>query len=392
MLRGSIRLGRVAGIEIRAHWSLLATLGLLSWLLAGAILPARISGPSPAQFWIAGVAAAVGLLVSLLAHELAHSVVAGRYGVGVDGITLWLLGGVSELRDEPPNPKADLRIALAGPLTSVGIGVVALAAASFLGPPVPELVTATIGWLGATNLVLAVFNLLPGAPLDGGRVVRAVLWRRTGDRLAAASGAARSGRAVGLALILLGAAETLALGSAGGLWLMLLGWFLRTAANAELANASLRHQLGDTRIGDVMTPSPVAAPARWSVAQLLAVAARGSHHRVFPVVDDGHRPTGVVSLSDLTPVPEGERTVVAVADRARPLPAAARVPADASLAEVASRVLLRPGLDLVAVVSGERLVGIVTATDLVRACDRSALGLPIRRTPPPDEQTRPGSP
>lgn len=105
MLRGSIRLGRVAGIEIRAHWSLLATLGLLSWLLAGAILPARISGPSPAQFWIAGVAAAVGLLVSLLAHELAHSVVAGRYGVGVDGITLWLLGGVSELRDEPRTRK-----------------------------------------------------------------------------------------------------------------------------------------------------------------------------------------------------------------------------------------------------------------------------------------------
>jgi len=368
MLRSAMPIGRIAGIKIYVHWSLVVTLTLMAWLLASNVLPSQSSDASAALNWLTGIATAAALLLSLLAHELAHSIVAKRSGVRVDRVTLWLLGGVSELLDEPPNPKADLRIAAAGPITSFAIGLAALGTAGSLTSFASPLLITAIAWLGATNIVLGMFNLLPGAPLDGGRVLRAILWRRSGDRLKAATSAARSGRAVGLALVIVGIAETLALGSAGGLWLMLLGWFLRNSANAELADASTRHQLGDIRIRDAMTASPVALLADSTVQDALDTVIRHSHHRVFPVIDPAGRPLAVVALSDLTRVPTRDRGNVSISSV---------VDGNELLATTAARAILRPGVDLIAVLDNGRLAGIVTSTDLIRACDRSALGLPV---------------
>ncbi|MFC0449251.1 site-2 protease family protein [Rhodococcus jostii] len=240
MLRGAVPVGRIAGIRISVHWSLIATVALLASLLSLSILPLQFGGQPTLHHWLIGTATAACFLLTLAAHEFAHCVVARRHGVAVERVTLWLLGGMSELREEPPDPRAEFGIALAGPVTSLLIGACALVFAAAVEPVAGPLVTAAVVWLGTANLILAVFNMLPGAPLDGGRVLRSVLWRRSGDRLAATAAAARSGRVVGLLLILLGVAEAILLGSASGLWLMLLGWFLRTAANAELMTASTR--------------------------------------------------------------------------------------------------------------------------------------------------------
>ncbi|MGY4103075.1 site-2 protease family protein [Nocardia sp. R16R-3T] len=377
MLRATIPLGRVAGIRIGANWSTLVTLGLFTYLLGRSLADAH--GNSVAVWLVAG-AGAVGLFVSLLSHELAHSIIARRSGTRVEVVVLWLLGGVSELADEPKDPRSDLRIAVAGPLTSFVLGAGFLGVAAVIGAvvsgPVPEM----LGWLGAMNVMLAIFNLLPGAPLDGGRVLRALIWRRTGDRLRASTVAARSGRIVGLGLMILGGVELLVVGAGGGLWLMLLGWFLYSAANVELTAAGLRHRLGDTRIRDVMTEHPLSVPATWSVADLLRSQIVHSDHRVFPVIDQTGRPIGELALSDLTALSATARETTAVRGVARPLPPTARVSGDELLATVASQVVLRPDFGVVTVIDPHgRLIGVVTATDLTLAVQRSALGLPARR-------------
>ncbi|WP_324193701.1 site-2 protease family protein [Nocardia otitidiscaviarum] len=374
-MRSTIPLGQVAGIRIGANWSVLVTIALFTWVLGGFLTDTA----STAVVWTVAVLGALALIACLLAHELAHSIVARRSGIRVEGIVLWLLGGVSELGDEPGDARTDLRVALAGPLTSLGLAVVAFAGATvsaLLAPDGP--VTAALVWLASVNAVLGVFNLLPGAPLDGGRVLRAVLWWRSGDRLRAATAAARSGQTLGTVLMLVGVAELLLFGHLGGLWLILLGWFLNSAANAELAIAGLRHRLGDSLVGDVMTSAPMAVPAEWTVAELLRSDAPRTGHRVFPVVEPGGRPVGVLAWADLVAAPERTRDGTHLRDLARELPSTAIVRPDARLADVASHTVLRPNLDAVAVVDADgRLTGLVTATDMVLACQRSALGLPV---------------
>ena len=193
-MREPVRFGKVAGIPVGAHWSVLVVLLLVAEGMAMVVLPELVPDHSPVAYWLAGLLTALIFLGSLLAHELAHALVARTYGLSVQRITLWMLGGVSLLGGEPPTPRADLRVALAGPLASVAVAVgsAALAmAGQVLGAP--DLAVATAAWLATMNAVLSVFNLLPGAPLDGGRVLRAFLWRRLGDRDRAEIAAARSG-------------------------------------------------------------------------------------------------------------------------------------------------------------------------------------------------------
>jgi Zn-dependent protease len=195
-MKQTVPLGRVAGIPVGMHWSVLVMVIMIGWLLGVQILPGTTPGQPAAVYWAVAVPCAVTFMAALLAHELAHSLVARRHGVPVTSITLWALGGISELGGEPPTARADLRIAAAGPATSLAAGLIfgGLAAAVRAGGG-PGIAVAALGWLAAVNVLLAAFNLLPGAPLDGGRILRAVLWRRTGDRMRAAQSAAAAGRA-----------------------------------------------------------------------------------------------------------------------------------------------------------------------------------------------------
>jgi len=220
--------------------------------------------------------------------------VARRNGVGVASITLWMLGGVAELDGDPPSAGADLRIALAGPAASLVAAALLFGAGAGIGAAGgPGVAVAAATWLAVMNAILAVFNLLPGAPLDGGRVLRAVLWRHYGDRERAERGAARAGRVLGAALIGLGIGELLAFRSFSGLWLMLIGWFLITAAVAEEKAAAAKTALAGVRVADVMTPHPELAGGWETVGEFIGRAAARSRQDAFPVVGPGGDLAGV---------------------------------------------------------------------------------------------------
>lgn len=254
-LRESIRLGRFAGVPIGLHWSVAVIVALLTISLSGTILPDYAPGYGSVNYLMVAVMTGGLFIASIAAHELGHSVVAVRNGVGVRGITLFALGGVARLDGEAPDAGAAARIAAAGPAVSVAIGLATLAVAeglSVLGGP--ALAVAGVAWLGLINLVLAVFNLLPALPLDGGRLLQALLWKRSGDRDQATITAATVGRYGGWGLVLLGLWQTFQGGF--GLWTMVIGGFLIMTARTEELRARIARRVG--RSG----PNPWGDPGR----------------------------------------------------------------------------------------------------------------------------------
>src|SRR6266540_6005079 len=247
-MRQTITLGRVAGIRLGLNGGAVVIVVLLAAGLAFGRLPAVHPGQSPVVYLTAGLVAAVLFLASILAHELAHALVARANGVEVEAITLWLLGGVAELRNEPKTPGAEFAIAVVGPVTSGVVGGLFGAVAFGLSSAeAGGIAVAVASYLAVTNVALAVFNLVPAAPLDGGRVLRAAVWRWTGDRTKASVVAARAGRIFGFVLIAAGVAQILLLGGFGGWWWLLLGWFIVQAATAEEARARIGRQLHGAR-------------------------------------------------------------------------------------------------------------------------------------------------
>ncbi|MCU1428699.1 MAG: rip3 [Actinomycetia bacterium] len=261
-MTSTFRLGKIAGIPIGVHWSIVVVAALLTTSLAGSLLPSVLPG-AHGSYWAAAILAAGLFFASILAHELSHALVARHYGQKVEDITLWLLGGVSRLGSESPSPRAELLVALAGPGMSLALG------GAFFG--VGELVRTLAGtstllsvvliWLGAINVILGVFNLLPGSPLDGGRVVSALLWMRNHDHRQAQIGAARAGRVVGAILIALGLMNLLFGIGVGTLWTAFVGWFIFEASVAEERAARASRALDGRRVRDVMTANPPEAPA-----------------------------------------------------------------------------------------------------------------------------------
>ena len=222
-MRQTVRLGRLAGVDIGVHWTVLVVVLLLALGLSTNVLPIAAPGFVTLAYVSWAFVVAVLFFACLLAHELAHVLVARRFGVKAKRVTLWLLGGVSELDSDPPTPKADLLVAGAGPLTSLvlgGIGTGAAFGAGALG--LPRLVVVALSWLAGVNLIIGVFNLLPGAPLDGGRILRAILWRFRGDRLKAGVAADRAGAGLGLVLAGVGLVQILFTRELTGLWQRLL--------------------------------------------------------------------------------------------------------------------------------------------------------------------------
>jgi Zn-dependent protease len=372
-MRQTVPLGRVAGIRVGMHWSVLVMVVLIGWVLRAQVLPAMTAHQPAAAYWAVAVSCAALFMAALLAHELAHSLVARRCGVPVTSITLWALGGISELGGQPPTAQADLRIAVAGPVTSLGAGLVfgALAAAVRAGGG-PALAVAALAWLAAMNILLAVFNLLPGAPLDGGRILRAFLWRRHGNRVRAAQSAAAAGRVLGAALIALGAAEVLLWADIGGLWLALIGMFVISAAAAEATAETAAAALAGMRAGDVMTADPDIGGTWMSVSDFIDRIALNSAQIAFPVIGPGGSLAGATGLSRLARVPPASRAATTLGQIMTPVPPAYLATPD----DPAAPLLGRPPLadDLAAIViSNGTIAGIVTITRLRQIIRREAL-------------------
>ncbi|HJT02257.1 MAG TPA: site-2 protease family protein [Pseudonocardiaceae bacterium] len=369
-MRSTIPLGRVARIPVGMHWSALIGMVLLGQLVALTMLPSTAPGLSAAAYWLAGGLAALGLGGSLLTHELAHAIVARRAGLGVRRITLWLLGGVSELVGQPSEPRAEVRIALVGPLTSLGLGgLFSAATVAAHGLAVPTAVVPTLSWLASMNILLGVFNLLPGTPLDGGRVLHGLLWRHTGDRERATRAAATSGQVLGA--LLAGTGVLLALhGRLDGLWLLLVGWFLSGSASAERAATIVAERLAGLRVADVMSAPPAVASGWWTVQAFIdrLLNEPGRRYREFPVVDIDGRLAGVVSIADLTRCSPAERRNVPVRQLARPLADELVLSPDLPLEQVLQRAPILGGA-LAAVVADGHVAGVLTSTDIARAVE-----------------------
>jgi Zn-dependent protease/CBS domain-containing protein len=363
----SLRLGAVDGVEIRVDWSILVIFWLLLWSLASAGLPELASGYRTAEYWAAAAATTVAFFASLLAHELSHCVAARRQGLHVRDVTLWLLGGVSTIEEEPKTPSGDLRIAIAGPAASVAFGVASFAAAAlFSATDLPPLLVACAVWLGSVNLLLALFNLVPAAPLDGGRVLRAVRWRQTGDRTIAAIDAARAGRVFGFILVALGFLEFLLGTDVSGLWFVLLGWFLISASRAEEMQVRLHHDLGTTRVSDLMTAEPITVRENMTVDEVLHEYVLARHCSTFPVLDDAGHLTGLVTLGRLRSVLPQQRTTTPVATIAWPFAELTIADPDELIVDVLRRGAAG-GDGRIVVCRGDALIGIVSPTDIARA-------------------------
>lgn len=367
-MRQTVPLGRIAGIPIGASWSAIITLAIVIDLLATSALPAAVPRQHLALYWGVGAVAAVAFLASLLIHELAHALVARRDGIRIRSVTLWMLGGVTQLDGNPDTPRADLLIALAGPAASLLTGAVFLgAAAASSAAGGPRVATAALMWLALMNGVLAAFNLLPGAPLDGGRVLRAALWHHWADRQRAERGAASAGRVIGTVLTILGVVEVLLTRDlVGGLWLVLLGWFMTSAAAAEQGAAAARALLAGVRVADVMTPDPDLAPAWLTAAEFIGQLGMRSGQTAFPVIGPGGGLTGIVTVARLSGVPVHSRADVRLGQLGVPVPEEYRVdPADPA-ALLLGRAPL--GGAVVAVVEEDgRIIGLVTAENMQQA-------------------------
>jgi Zn-dependent protease len=349
----------VAGFEIRVDPSWLVLAVLVVWSLASGWFPEVLPELGRWGLLAVSVLAAAGLFASLVAHELAHSVVARRLGLGVGGITLFLFGGVAELESEPRDPGSELRIALAGPAMS-------LALAAVLGPlatlPLPDVASAVIGYLAVANLVLGLFNLLPAFPLDGGRALRAVLWRRSGDLVAATRRAGRPAAVIAAGLMGLGALALFSGDLVGGLWAMLIGLFLFGARSATTRQLELRAALGGRTVATIMTPDPVVAGPEVTIAQLVDQIMLDRGVSFVPIVESG-RLLGYVDAAMVRGIERGNWGGVRAGDILEPVDGAEIAP------EMQTQALLErvtgTGRHKYVVTRDGALLGVVTLSDLM---------------------------
>lgn len=300
MSRHGIPIGRLFGISIDLDYSWFLILALLTWMLAASYYPTEFPGWTEAAYWGIGFATAILLFVSVLVHELAHSVVAQRYGIPVPRITLFLFGGVSQIATEPSNAASEFWIAIAGPITSLAIAAIGWEIEPlFVGQ---QLIFALIRYLWLLNLILALFNLIPGFPLDGGRVLRALIWRSTKNYHRATVAAGMSGRFFGFLLIFVGIWQALTGDIVGGIWIAVIGWFLESAAGSQLQQESVRSMLGGHTVADAMQRDFPHITGDISVQELVEqYLMHANAHAVVVTAPDAT--TGVIGLSTIRNIP-----------------------------------------------------------------------------------------
>lgn len=338
------RIGRFAGIDIKVHWSVLLIAVVLANMLG------RQIGYGPAAVGVAG------FMISILAHEFGHALTARRYGVDTESIQLWALGGVARLDREAPSAKAEGWIAVAGPLVSAGLGGGLLAIWYLVvGGSSSDHYVALLGWLGVINGILAVFNMLPGAPLDGGRLVKAVRWAMHGDKYRATREASSAG--VVIAALVGGVGVALLFRGSGGMWLMITGAFIWANAKAESAAADYAETLDGVKVGDLTWYGIAAAGTDMDADTLLWQRRRLGAAGGVSITDDDGRPLGVALEHEMWAVPADERPWMMLTQMMVPLDRTTRATADDELSSLLPR--LNPIRPVVTVWDGDRMVGMI---------------------------------
>lgn len=360
-----ITLFRLFGFDVRIDLSWLIIVVLITWSLARGVFPARLPGLSEATYWWMGIAGAFGLFFSVVVHEFSHSLVARRFGIPMRGITLFIFGGVAEMEEEPPSARAEFFMTIAGPLASIAIGLVAYGFAVWArraGWPAP--VSGLLAYLWPLNLLLAGFNLLPAFPLDGGRVLRSILWVRTGRLRWATRIASRIGSGFGFLLIALGIVYLVRGDLFGGIWWALIGLFLRNASQVSYQSLLMRQVLQGEPARRFMKPDPITVPPSLPVDEFVENYVYRQHFQMYPVVEEG-RLLGCVTARKVKEVPRQEwagRTVNELAASCSP---ENTISPDADSTEALS-LMNRTGNSRLMVVEDGRLVGILTLKDLLQ--------------------------
>ena len=360
-MKNSWRLMRVAGIDIGIHYTWILIFVLLSWSLAQGFFPQLYPGWDTITYWITGVLAALLLFGSVLIHELAHSLVARARGMTVTSITLFIFGGVSNLEEEPEKPKVELAMSIVGPLASLALAGIFWGLVQLVedqqSPP-----GGMLTYLALVNAILAAFNLLPGFPLDGGRVLRSIIWDRTGSLVKATNIAATVGRFMGWALIAFGLFQIFAGNFIGGIWLAFIGWFLSSSADASRREITLREQLSGVRVRELMTTNPTGISPDTTVAELVSNVFRKQHGRAVPVCQND-QVLGIVTVTDVKELPQekwGETEVREIMTRE---PLYSVTPEDDL--DTALRLITKHDINQLVVTQGGRCAGLLSRAEIL---------------------------
>jgi Zn-dependent protease/predicted transcriptional regulator len=360
-----IRLVKIAGIQIDIDYSWLVVFALVLWSLAAGYFPEQYPGHAESQYWIVGAVATLLFFSSVLFHELCHAIMGNRLGEKIDRITLFIFGGMAHLTGEPKSAGDEFKIAAVGPLSSLVLGLFFLLIASSMALGAgSSLWTAVFRYLGFINIALAVFNLLPGYPLDGGRLLRAALWQRWGNIERATARAADWGSTIAWGLMAMGGLEIFGGALVGGLWLIFIGLFLRSAAVSGYQGTIVEQTLQRIRVGDIMTSRPVTLPSEMSVSDAVENYFLKLGHGGFPVVTDG-RVVGILSLPLVSTCPPEERGGRKVGDVMRPLDASIEINPSAT-ALAALHQMNDASSGRLVVLDDGKLVGLITLSGITR--------------------------
>jgi Zn-dependent protease/predicted transcriptional regulator len=371
----SFNIGRIMGIPVRIHYTLWLVLLLIAWSLAEGYMPQHYPGLGATTYWAIGIVSAIILFVSVFLHELSHSYIAKKNGLPIVRITLFFFGGVSEMSQEPKDPRLEVRMAAAGPLSSFLIAIV-LGTFWYLtvlvSGPVP--IIATLYYAALLNGVLGAFNLIPAFPLDGGRVLRGSLWARSKNLLGATTNATRVSEAISLLMMAVGFFFVIFGDFINGLWIIFLGWFIRSGAETSLRQTRLTESLAGVRVGEIMTKDLLSVSPDASVQQLISDYFLVHPHGGYPVVSNG-KLLGVVTMSSVRSIPREKREVERVSEAMVPYERTFTV-SPTTLAIDALQLMAKNGVGRLIVMDGDRIAGMVTRGDLMKTMKaRQDLGL-----------------
>lgn len=365
MFGKGITLFKLFGFEVRVDFSWVILAALITWTLARGIFPGDIRGLATSTYWIMGAFAAVGIFCSIVAHEFSHSIIARRYGIPIRRITLFIFGGVAQMDEEPPSPRAEFFMALAGPLASIALGFFFWLIVLVGGyRQWPAALSGVFRYLRTINFILAGFNLLPAFPLDGGRLLRAGLWKWKKNIRGATRIASRIGSGFGIALILLGFISIIRGAFVGGMWWILIGFFLRGASRMSYQKLLMTETLKGESVSRFMNTEVVTVPPQATIEKLVEDFVYRYHYKLFPVVADGNL-EGCITTRQIKEVPReewGRHTVRELAGKCE----AGNTVASSEDATAALSKMHRNSLSRLMVVDGGRLVGIISLKDLLR--------------------------
>jgi Zn-dependent protease/CBS domain-containing protein len=381
-MRGSFKLGSIAGIEIGIHYTWIFAFLLFAWIFADGTFPQQFPHWSTSTYWLAGVIASVMIFISVLIHEMCHSLVARSRGLKVNSIVLFIFGGVSNIETEPASSGVEFIMAAAGPFSSLVLGGIfagiaaALKSGGYAGNPA----FGVIDELKTINIYLAIFNIIPGFPLDGGRVLRSILWGATKSLQRATIIAGNVGRVIGWAIILMGIAAIFGYGVwiftgfINGIWLIFIGWFLTSAADNAMREQSLQQQLAGVRVRDVMDRNPECVSPAVPVSSIVHDSFIQRGRRALPVCTENGM-VGIVTLVDVKRLPQDRWSNTPVQEVMTRLPQITMVKEDDDL-NGALKTLAQNGLNQIPVISEGKLVGLLSRADVIRYLQtRQELGI-----------------